>query len=296
MKYAIGLDIGGTKVACGLINELGEVEESFKIKSDTSSPEAMFACVCHAVDVLLAQIDIPAEQLAIGAGVPGLVDAKAGIAIFQNNLSWTNFPFTQRMKERFPKIKTIIIDNDVYQATFAEWKMSGLDADATLTFLTASTGVSCATITGGKFIRGRGFAGEVGLLPLQNSQGQTTTLENLVGGNHLAEQGRLLLQDDCLTTRDLFEGFYAGNVVESALILDWLKNFSYGLFSILCVVDPHRLVLGGSIPKLNPQLLPLIKAEVKRMMLPVQYDRLDAIVLTQFDNNVGLIGAGLSAM
>lgn len=296
MSYAIGLDIGGTKVACGLVSETGQVEKSVVVKSNIETAETMFDSVCAAVDALLKEIEIPQEELVLGAGIPGLVNHAEGIAIFQNNLPWTNFPFVKRMRKRYPKIKNFVIDNDVYQATFAEWKASGLKESDTLTFLTASTGIACATIANGEFLRGQGFAGEVGLLPLKDQTGKITTLENLTGGNHLAAYGQAVLKNPNLTTKDLFAGFYAGKKEETQIIQEWIQNFSLGLYTILSVVDPHKLVLGGSVLKLNPQILPFIKEDVKKMMLEVQYNRLDNIVITDYDNNAGLIGAALSAL
>lgn len=295
MNYAVGLDIGGTKVACGLVDETGKVLETVKVKSNITTAETMFASVCEAVDALLEKIP-EKENLVIGAGVPGLVNHDEGIAIFQNNLPWDNFPFVKRMKERYPQFKNLEIDNDVYQATFAEWKASGLKETDTLTFLTASTGVSCATISQGEFLRGQGFAGEVGFLPLTLANGKKVTLEEIVGGNHLAKRGQERLNDSKITTKDIFAGFYAGNKIETELIEEWLQVFSKGLYTLLSVLDPHKIVLGGSILKLNPQLLPFIKEEVKTLMLPVQYSRLENIVITEYDNNAGLIGAALSAL
>lgn len=295
MNHAIGLDIGGTKVACGLVSEKGEVLETVVVKSDITTAETMFSSVCSAVDQLLEKIPSK-ENLVIGAGVPGLVNHQEGIAIFQNNLPWDNFPFVKRMTERYPFFKNLEIDNDVYQATFAEWKASGLKETDTLTFLTASTGVSCATISQGEFLRGRGFAGEVGLLPITLTSGKRVTLEDMVGGNNFAQKAREILNNPDLTTKDIFQGFYDGKEKETELVKEWVTIFAQGLYTILSVVDPHKIVLGGSILKLNPALLPFIKEEVKKMMLPVQYDRLETIVITEYDNNAGLIGAALSAL
>lgn len=295
MNHAIGLDIGGTKVACGLVSEKGEVLETVVVKSDITTAETMFSSVCSAVDQLLEKIPSK-ENLVIGAGVPGLVNHQEGIAIFQNNLPWDNFPFVKRMTERYPFFKNLEIDNDVYQATFAEWKASGLKETDTLTFLTASTGVSCATISQGEFLRGRGFAGEVGLLPITLTSGKRVTLEDMVGGNNFAQKAREILNNPDLTTKDIFQGFYDGKEKETELVKEWVTIFAQGLYTILSVVDPHKIVLGGSILKLNPELLPFIKEEVKKMMLPVQYDRLETIVITEYDNNAGLIGAALSAL
>lgn len=295
MRYMIGLDIGGTKIACGLVSEAGEVEEALQVASDITSGENMYQSVRRALDDLLHRISLPLTDLSLGVGVPGLVDQKNGIAVFQNNLPWGNFPLVERLRADYPGFLKIVLDNDVYQATYAEWEKAHLGDQDTLVFLTASTGISCATLVGGRFLRGQGFAGEVGLLPIEKA-GKMTTLEALIGGNHLAARGQALLGLPDLTTKDLFEGFFAGDVAVQGLISEWIKDFAVGLYALIAIIDPSRIVLGGSILKLNPPLLPLIKAQLKDFMLPDQLKTLDHITITQFDNNAGLIGAAWSAM
>lgn len=295
MKYALGLDIGGTKIACGLINDQGEVLVYKKVKSNVETAETMFGCVCAAIDETLAEVDIPKEQLVLGAGVPGLVDAKNGIAVMQNNLPWGNFPFVKRIKERYPEFSSIIIDNDVCVAAYAEWKKSELAAPKTLSFFTASTGIACASLTNGDFIRGKGFSGEVGLLPIQTPDG-LATLEDLIGGNNFAHLAGQLMGRDDVTTKELFEGYFAKRKPETTLVKEWIHYAAIGIYTIIAVLDPDKLVLGGSVLKLNPEILPVLKEEIKKLMLPVQYDRLETIELSTYDNNSGLIGSGLRAI
>lgn len=295
MKKALGIDIGGTKIAVGLIDENGSVLVENKVTSNISTKETMFASLTEAIDQLIKKIDVPLSQLSFGIGVPGLVDREQGIAVFQNNLPWENFPIVARLKEKYPEILGVTIDNDVYQAAYAEWKAAKLSAGDTLTFITASTGISSASLTNGAFIRGQGFAGEIGLLP-RPKNGENLTLEDSVGGNNLAKRAAEKLNRPGITTKEIFAGYFAQQPAETAIVKEWIADFAYGIYAMITVLDPMVIVLGGSIIKLNPDLLPTIKEEIKKLMIPAQYRSLEQIKISNYDNNAGLIGAGLSGL
>lgn len=142
MKKLIGVDIGGTKVAVGLIDLSGAVLEELIVASDGRNREPMFEIVVDAIRSLLKKVGLAEEEIALGVGVPGIVDSKNGIAIFQNNLDWENFPIRDRLQAAFPKVDMIKIDNDVVHAGFAEWRASGLTKEDSLVFLTISTGIA----------------------------------------------------------------------------------------------------------------------------------------------------------
>ena len=98
MKMAIGIDIGGTKIAAGIISESGELLHRTEVKSDPSDRENMFKQVVTAVDQVLVGTSF-SEIEGIGVGVPGKVDRENGIAVFQNNLPWQQFPIAARFQK-----------------------------------------------------------------------------------------------------------------------------------------------------------------------------------------------------
>ena len=124
---------------------------------------------------------------------------------YQNNLPWKNFPIVSRLKDYF-SIENIVIDNDVYMATFAEWKVSNLNTEDTFVYLTVSTGISCSIIHGGSFIRGNGFAGEIGLFPVlsKKSANGMKSLEKVASGPAIQKRVEKLFANQSLTTKDLF--------------------------------------------------------------------------------------------
>src|SRR5699024_3805276 len=156
-------------------------------KSNTNDREIMFAQVLKSIRMVQKESGIPFEKIVgTGLGVPGKIDREKGIAVFQNNLPWENFPIVERLKNELP-LENIVLDNDVYMATFAEWKATGANPQDTFVYITISTGISCSIIHQGSFIRGNGFAGEIGLLPVYHNplseENSIITLEHSASGS-----------------------------------------------------------------------------------------------------------------
>lgn len=297
MDKAIGIDIGGTKIAVAVIDKKGTVTHDVTVKSDVSTRETMFDSLCAGIDQVLEKAGLTEESIPFGVGVPGLVDRKKGIAVFQNNLPWENFPLRERLMTRYPNASKVYLDNDVYQAAYAEWGTSDLGTEDSLVFITVSTGVSSAILQGGEFIRGKGFAGELGLLPVRNRENLPfERLEKLTSGPALAERGREVYNDGTITTGEVFQRYYAGDKHARELIHDWVQSISHGIYAVITLLDPQKIVLGGSVIQKNPLILNQIKTALAKEVIPAQKESLDIIEVTKFDNNAGLIGAGLSGL
>ncbi|MGX6977802.1 ROK family protein [Vagococcus elongatus] len=296
MKNVIGVDIGGTKIAAALVNQDGSFSHEIVIPSRVEDSEEMFLAVCEAVDKVIDRSGILNHPFSMGIGVPGLVNVEAGIAVFQNNLPWTNFPLRERLTKHYVMCETVAINNDVYQAAYAEWWHANLGKEDTLVFFTISTGVSSAIIKGGSFQKGKGFAGEVGLLPIKKIKGnQYLTLEQLASGPALAETGRLLYNDGTITAKEIFFRYRTGDPKASELVEDWTETIALGLYSVICLLDPENIILGGSVIQKNPDMLDVIQKKLNRLLIPAQKERPTKISISQMDNHAGLIGAGLSA-
>jgi glucokinase len=292
MKKAIGIDIGGTKIAAGIISETGELFERTEVKSDSSDREKMFAKVVEAVEQVLGKSSISITDIeGIGVGVPGKVDREKGIAVFQNNLPWKQFPITTRLQEQFGSVR-ITIDNDVYMAAFSEWKAAQVNSVETFVYVTISTGISCSIIHQGSFFRGAGFAGELGLIPVLSS-GANERLEKIAAGpgiQKLAEKG---LKVEQISTQDVFRGYLNGEQEYQPIIDEVTDHLAQGLYAISCLLDPHKMVFGGSVIVNNPFLIELIKEKLKVYQLPEQQHLLGEMSISTLAQNNGVVGAGL---
>ncbi|MEH7083518.1 ROK family protein [Neobacillus drentensis] len=290
MKRAIGIDIGGTKIAAGIVSESGELLHRTEVKSNPSDREKMFAQVVTAVEQVLEETPF-SEIEGIGVGVPGKVDRENGIAVFQNNLPWQQFPIAARLHEQFGS-KPIVIDNDVYMAAFAEWKAALGKINETFIYVTISTGISCSIIHNGSFFRGAGFAGEMGLIPVL-SKGANERLEILAAGPGIEKRAKKELQKDTISTKDVFSGYLNGSQEPQSIIDEVTEHLAQGLYSISCLLDPHKMVFGGSVIVNNPFLLELIKEKLKIYQLPEQQHLLDQMNISTLKQNNGVVGAGL---
>ncbi|MFU0789919.1 MAG: ROK family protein [Virgibacillus proomii] len=297
MKYAIGIDIGGTKVAAGIVNEHGDLIQQELVSSDPSSKEAMFQRVVQCVEQLMNHSSIPLQEIyGIGAGIPGKVDREKGIAVFQNNVPWRNFPFVDRLREALG-MERIIIDNDVYMAAFAEWRAANMSDEELFVYLTISTGISCSIIQGGRYIRGAGFAGELGLIPIdtKNRKQPFLRLENAASGPAIQQKARDIYKNDQMFTKNIFENYIRGDAKAEQLIEEMVFVISKGVYLINCLLDPHKIIFGGSVMAYNPYLIEQIKKKLEPYLLAEQNHILESMEINKLNNGQGIIGAGLRA-
>ncbi|MFP5114644.1 ROK family protein [Bacillaceae bacterium C204] len=295
MRKAIGIDIGGTKIAAGIITESGELLSRAEVTSDPSDREKMFEQVVRAVEEVLEKSSLKWSEIdGIGAGVPGKVDWENGIAIFQNNLPWDRFPIVSRLQEKF-FIENVTIDNDVYMAAFAEWKFARRTWIETFVYMTISTGISCSIIHNGTFIRGAGFAGELGLIPVlsKGAGRKNERLEKVAAGPAIQTLAKTQLQVRHLSTKDVFTGYTTGALEYVSIIEEVTDNLAQGIYAISCLLDPHKIVFGGSVIINNPFLLDIIKEKLKIYQLPEQQHLLDQMSFSTLKQDNGVIGAGM---
>lgn len=294
IAYALGVDIGGTKIASLIINEHGEQLFRAEVKSNSVDREKMFQQVIKSIEEVLEKSSIPLSEIqGIGVGVPGKVDQVNGIAVYQNNLPWRNFPIVERLRDAL-SVENIVIDNDVYMATYAEWKRFGKEGE-TFVYVTVSTGISCSIIHKGEFFRGAGFAGELGLVPVisESSPNNIERLEKSASGPAMQKQAREKLKQPEMTPQELFQKYSEGDLHAQSIIDGVIKSLAHGIYSAICVVDPHTIVLGGGVINHNPFLLELVKDSLKQYLIAEQEHILENIQLSYYQENSGAVGAGL---
>lgn len=297
--YALGIDIGGTKIAAALIDREGKMGQIVKVASDVKNAETMFQSLITSIERVLSQAKLELKEVAaIGIGLPGKVDHLKGIAVFQNNLPWPNFPIVQRLREWSGLSISISIDNDVKVATFAEYQLADLKEDDTMSYVTISTGIALTSMYRNEVLRGAGFSGEIGFLPVALREGQNgkpVSLEEYASGPGIEKRGRLAYGNPELTTEDIFNLYNKGDTTALELIEDSAAATAQALFVVTCVLDPTMFVLGGSVAFHNPSYVEAIKKALAKLLHAEQRHILDNIELTQLGGDNGVIGAGLLA-
>jgi len=162
----IGVDLGGTNIKIGLLNEDLTVQTKLKVatESETNS-ETVMSNLITGVKQLLIKMQTGTDQIkAIGIGVPGQMDIKAGLSIFSPNFShWDNVPVIQLIEDEF-HVPTFM-DNDVRVNLYGEWKLGAGKGKQDVLMVTLGTGLGAAMITNGRMMYGKSnSAAELGHL------------------------------------------------------------------------------------------------------------------------------------
>ncbi|WP_077297896.1 ROK family protein [Virgibacillus pantothenticus] len=296
MTYTIGVDIGGTKVATAIVDQYGSIISKKEVVSNPIDKEAMFLQVIKSIDAVLDTSNLTKDSISrIGVGVPGKVDSEKGIAVFQNNLPWRNFPLVDRLREHF-LTQDIVIENDVYMAAYAEWrKLRAARKQDTFVYVTISTGISCSIIHHGSFLRGCGFAGELGLYPVisNSSPNGINKLEQVASGLAIQKLARKQFGNKHMTTRDLFNEYHKGNKIAKQIIKDVTESLAHAIYALVCLLDPNKIVLGGGVINNQPFLLNLVKNELNRFLILEQQHVLSCISTSYYKGDSGIIGAAM---
>lgn len=288
MTYLVGVDIGGTKVAAALLERDGKMIRQVEMSSDPSDKEKMFQQVVKSIEEVLAMSNVSIKDVhGMGVGVAGKVDRANGIAVYQNNLPWENFPLAERLRAYF-SIEQVVIDNDVTMAAFAEWQADGGNTDETFVYLTVSTGISCAAIHNGTYMQGAGFSGEIGLLPVLKDEATDVwrRLEQISSGPAIEKAANM-------TPEAYFEKYTAEDPKAKALLAEVVEALSVGIYTIISLIDPHRIVIGGGVFNHQPHLLELVKEALKKHLIPEQMDALNRLALSRLKGDSGVVGAGI---
>lgn len=294
-KYAVGVDIGGTKIAAAIINHKGEMHHRKQIPSPTKSAQSMLVGVIQIIQEVLTKAELTLSDIVgIGVGVPGKVDEKKGIAIHQNNIPWENFPLVDELKKAFPET-LITIDNDVKVAAYAEYRNAYLRAEEVFVYFTISTGLATTIIVNNQIIRGAGFSGEIGFIPTGEAE-PYHTLEKKAAGPGVQLKAQELYKDNSLSTADVFAYWQQGKEPAKTIVDESIASIANAIYHIICLLDPTAITLGGSVVIKNIAYMTELKRYLTQWLHPEQAHVLDRINLSTLGSNNGIIGAALLVM
>lgn len=293
MQYTIGLDIGGTKIAAGLIDQKGDVVSSVKLPSMTENATIMFEQVLKTIESLISQSQCSKKDIkGIGIGLPGKVDRITGTALYQNNLPWGNYPVKDKLQVYYPDL-SIKIDNDVAVAALGEYHVNRAGENELFTYITLSTGVASASIINDQLLLGKGFSGELGLIPVRSgleAKEALVPLEKCTSGTAIQAYGRKLYNDPTLSTKDVFDRYYDNDETAVYILGEVASSLSQGFSSIISLLDPHMIIIGGSVATHHPVLIDLIRHKLNNSLIEAQKEAVERIKVSE-TRDAALIGA-----
>ena len=284
-SQVIGIDLGGTAIKLGRFTADGDCLQSLSVATpQPATPEAVMAVMVDAI----AQLDPDNLSIAIGVGTPGPADRCGRIAKVAINLTgWHDVPLAEWLEAKTGK--PTILGNDGNCAGLGEaWLGAGRHFQ-NLILLTLGTGVGGAVILDGKlFVGHEGAAGELGLItlnpdgPMCNSgnQGSLEQYTSVVAirrhtGKEPAELGALA---------------QAGDIEALTFWQNYGKSLGAGLSSLVYVLTPQAIIVGGGVSASFEFFLPTVKAEIERRVLATSRVGLQ-ILPAELGNYAGIVGA-----
>jgi len=289
MSHILVADVGGTKLATALFNQHQQILIKREVPSDIATREALFHCLIDSFEMLCMEKKLSFNEVSkVCIGVPGIVDVQKGLAVYQNNIPWSNFPICERLND-FPHAQ-IMMDNDVHMATWGEYNARGFRKE-TMVYVTLSTGISCCTIVNGEFLRGTGLAGEIGF----NIVGQAgETLEESVSGPAIEKLGRTLLGNLDIRLKDMMELYYQGDPIMEKVLKQIIYCMEKQLHQMILLLDPHCIVLGGGFFNHQPKIIEQIKEVIQQRLLNTPFEGKEKMIESSIrKGETGLYGAAL---
>ncbi len=310
--YTIGIDIGGTKVAGGVVDDRGRIVA--RARADTphrsTSPEVVENTIVGVVDELLGRVD-RAEVAAVGVGAAGFVAADRATVVFAPHLSWRQEPLRDALAQRLGL--PITVDNDANASAWAESRFGAGRGETHLVMVNLGTGIGGGIVIDGRVERGRyGIAGEFGhmqVVPdgLRCECGNRGCWEQYSSGNALVREARTLLAANSPVADDLrrrigddpstltgplvTEAARAGDRTAVELLAEVGHWLGIGIADLAAAFDPGIFVIGGGVSAAGDLLLGPAR-ETYRRQLPGRGYRPEArIEAAQLGNDAGVIGA-----
>ena len=311
-RLAIGIDIGGTKVAGGVVDAHGNV--THRARRDTphrsKSPSVVEGTIVEVVTELM-QLAGPETIAAVGIGAAGFVAADRATVVFAPHLSWRHEPLQEALQKRVAV--PIFVDNDANAAVWAEWKFGAAQGETHVMMITLGTGIGGGILINGQVQRGRfGIAGEFGHMQVvpgghRCECGNRGCWEQYASGNALVREAHSLFSANSPIASDLLDR--VGGVLDNltgplitqaardgdptarellAEIGNWL---GVGIANLAAAFDPGMFVIGGGVSTADELLLASARETFKRQLAGRGYRPEARIVVAQLGNDAGLIGA-----
>ena len=299
MSLTVGVDIGGTKIAAGLVDEKGHVVAQERTVSPAKHP----AEIVRTIGELVRSLGHAGEVEAVGASAAGFVDKQRATLVFAPNLAWRDEPLKQHLERELDL--PVVVENDANAAAWGEFTFGAAEDAENLLMLTIGTGVGGGVVLDGELVRGGfGMGGEVGhirMVPggVRCGCGNLGCLESYGSGSALVrmtreeaavspDRARRLLERaggdvEQITGPLITQAAQDGDpfaVEQLAELGDWLGQ---GIATLAAVLDPSVVVIGGGVAEAGDLLLDPIRRsyvdnvtvaghrpilEVRRAMLP----------------------------
>ncbi|WP_010167282.1 ROK family protein [Candidatus Epulonipiscium viviparus] len=306
--YYIGVDLGGTNIVVALLNEEGSILDV--ITKDTKRErvvDLIFDDIIASTEEIITRNNLAKTEIkGIGIGSPGMIDSKAGVIVYANNIAIDNFAAVEYVEARTGI--TTKIANDADCAALGEVIAGAAKGTEDAVVITLGTGVGGGIIINGKIFNGY-FAGGAeighqiivkdgirctcGNFGCLESYASATALINMANARakEFPESKLATIDEQNMTAKIPFDFAWAGDAVAKQLIEDYIDYVAIGVANIITVFKPQVVLIGGGVSKQGDKLINPLTEKVKKYAfggdMPTQ------IRVATLGNDAGIVGAAM---
>ncbi len=312
MKYYIGIDIGGTNISTGVVDENYQIVGRGKLKTKIGrSYEEIRADIIETVKLAIADAKLEADDIRwIGIGCPGTCNTDTGIVEYSNNLRWVNVPLLSDIEKTFDK-KTYI-DNDANVAAYGEYLAGAAKGAKNAVIITLGTGVGAGIIINGKIFSGSNFAGgEIGHTVIvvdgyECTCGRKGCFEAYSSATGLIRMTReaaeahpeskikqLVEADGRISARTAFNAAKMLDDTGIEVVERYIKHLACGITNTINIFQPDILCIGGGVCNEGDTLLVPLKKQVAESVYSKNSAKNTEICICSLGNDAGIIGAAM---
>ena len=306
MKYYIGIDLGGTNIVAGVVDENYQILTKASVKTNLPRPEQEIAADMAAVARQAAEeAGLSLDQIEwVGVGTPGIANSATGIIEYSNNLGFCNTPMVQYLEEALGR--PAFIENDANAAAYGEYVAGAAKGAKHAVCITLGTGVGGGIIIDGKIYCGSNFGGaEIGHTVIDVngpmcSCGRKGCFEVFSSATGLIRMTKEALaahpesamkDEERITGRTAFNYMRAGDETAKQVVDDYIRYLAAGITNTSNIFQPDVLCIGGGVCNEGDPLLLPMKEIVKKEVYTRNSPKNTEIVIAKLGNDAGIIGA-----
>ena len=313
--YYIGVDLGGTNIAVGIVNESKKIILKGSVPTNSSREgELIIKDMASLTEKLLKEAGIaPADVAYVGIASPGSVNGEEGVIEYANNLPFSKFPIAKIFKKYLP-IKAVYVENDANAAALGEALAGAAKGSNNSVMITLGTGVGGGIIIDGKVYSGfNNAAGELGHIVIQHggrpcSCGRRGCWEAYSSATALSQMTKetvieceakriptLMLdeykQNGKVSARTAFAAKKKGDAMGAVVVENYIDYLACGVSNIINIFQPEILCIGGGICNERDYLLKPLVEKVLHEQYTRDSNKKTKIVIAELGNDAGIIGA-----
>lgn len=289
------LDVGGTTVKAALLDEQLEPQATLRAETARSADGTALAEQVADIVTRLSEQAGTGAPAAVGVVVPGIVDEKTRICHFSANLDWREVHFGELLEARLGL--PVAFGHDVTAGGIAEFRVGAGQGCENAAFIPVGTGIAAALLLEGRIHRAHGLAGEVGHIDVGHAIkcgcGAVGCLEAISSAAAIARRYTERTGRAAEGAREVVEAARQGDEVAVAVVQDALDGLGHGIRTLLTLLGPEVIVLGGGLFTASDYVLQPVHDWLESHLT---FQRMPELRIAKLGDEAGRLGAGLLAL